>query len=647
MPTEKEEVILEFKVDQGDLLKQSTAAKRAILETKDAQKELNKEFAKGEVSIEDYVKETVQLEQKLKSEQTSYNNLTKAISTNSNSLDAQRQKLSALTKERNAVDRSTVDGVKKFNDLTKSIKALNTEIGKHEKAGGDFRRDVGKYKQGIVDASKEIKIAGTSINDLGLKFAAFANPVTATVGILGALGTAYASSTRGAKDLEFAQNQLSAASLILNNSFAQLVSSSGEDGEGFFAKLTNRILSDISPALAAMANTVAKTKEQLEDLGREEIDIRAGISSRLEENAELQTLIADQAQSTVDKLNATAAIEANLKNNRAEIVDILTKEKHELETLLSLDKDNEQLLTQIALKNAEINKTIASTTKLVEKNKRVQDDLNRALAEEVRLRNLVANQGGRSDESVSGIANLSGAGISDQANLEINSRKVLNDALFKLDEENAIKEARLKDDLNKAKLQSDRETLEASADLFVQVAQFTQQGSKLQRAAALTQIGIDTAQSISALTKSSNQNALNGLTFGTSGTVQFITGLAKIFANIALARKYLSGFAEGGYTGDGGKYQPAGVVHRGEVVFNQDDVRQLGGPSRVNQMRPTFPRSGGYYDGGIVTARATQETNQAVATANSIKNMPAPIVSAVEMTKVQGRVKVKEKLSRR
>lgn len=32
----------------------------------------------------------------------------------------------------------------------------------------------------------------------------------------------------------------------------------------------------------------------------------------------------------------------------------------------------------------------------------------------------------------------------------------------------------------------------------------------------------------------------------------------------------------GGYTGDGGKYEPAGIVHKGEYVFNQDDVNRIG-----------------------------------------------------------------------
>ncbi|MGI4818629.1 MAG: hypothetical protein ACRYFE_08915 [Janthinobacterium lividum] len=40
--------------------------------------------------------------------------------------------------------------------------------------------------------------------------------------------------------------------------------------------------------------------------------------------------------------------------------------------------------------------------------------------------------------------------------------------------------------------------------------------------------------------------------------------------------KGLFGFSEGGYTGQGGKYEPAGVVHRGEYVFSQEAVQRIG-----------------------------------------------------------------------
>ncbi|SFM00669.1 phage tail tape measure protein, lambda family [Bradyrhizobium sp. NFR13] len=54
-------------------------------------------------------------------------------------------------------------------------------------------------------------------------------------------------------------------------------------------------------------------------------------------------------------------------------------------------------------------------------------------------------------------------------------------------------------------------------------------------------------------------------------------------------------YADGGYTGPGGKYTPKGVVHAGEVVFSQRDVARAGGVSAVEGMRLR-----GYADGGAV-----------------------------------------------
>lgn len=59
------------------------------------------------------------------------------------------------------------------------------------------------------------------------------------------------------------------------------------------------------------------------------------------------------------------------------------------------------------------------------------------------------------------------------------------------------------------------------------------------------------------------------------------------------------GFADGGYTGAGGKYQPAGVVHKGEYVFDAESVRRAGGPAAMDAMRRGLK---GYADGGAVGA---------------------------------------------
>lgn len=45
------------------------------------------------------------------------------------------------------------------------------------------------------------------------------------------------------------------------------------------------------------------------------------------------------------------------------------------------------------------------------------------------------------------------------------------------------------------------------------------------------------------------------------------------------------GFSAGGYTGPGGKYDVAGLVHKGEVVWSQDDIKRAGGVGTVEAMR--------------------------------------------------------------
>ncbi|MGV1953801.1 tape measure protein [Agrobacterium vitis] len=83
-------------------------------------------------------------------------------------------------------------------------------------------------------------------------------------------------------------------------------------------------------------------------------------------------------------------------------------------------------------------------------------------------------------------------------------------------------------------------------------------------------------------------SAFDGLFGGSSATSSggWLTGFAKAI-----------GFADGGYTGAGGKYEPAGVVHKGEYVFDADAVRKAGGPAGLDAMRK---RLKGYSSGGYV-----------------------------------------------
>ncbi|RBP86336.1 hypothetical protein DFO80_12019 [Rhodobacter sp. 140A] len=67
--------------------------------------------------------------------------------------------------------------------------------------------------------------------------------------------------------------------------------------------------------------------------------------------------------------------------------------------------------------------------------------------------------------------------------------------------------------------------------------------------------------------------------------------------DLAVGLGGLLGFANGGYTGDGGKFQPAGIVHKGEYVLSKAAVQRLG----VDALDTLHTRAlRGYSGGGLV-----------------------------------------------
>ncbi len=68
----------------------------------------------------------------------------------------------------------------------------------------------------------------------------------------------------------------------------------------------------------------------------------------------------------------------------------------------------------------------------------------------------------------------------------------------------------------------------------------------------------------------------------------------------------LLGFSEGGYTGDGGKFQPKGVVHGGEYVFSKEATKKIGVSSLAALHKTAKGFSAGGYVGGHVPTLPAQ-----------------------------------------
>lgn len=129
-------------------------------------------------------------------------------------------------------------------------------------------------------------------------------------------------------------------------------------------------------------------------------------------------------------------------------------------------------------------------------------------------------------------------------------------------------------------------SLSAGEDAFVRLAQT----GKLSFSSLIDSMIADLARYAFKQQAVGLLGAFMGGGVGAAGSAAVTTGTQSITGS--MFNSMLGGYASGGYTGDGGKHEPAGVVHRGEYVINADSTRRLG--------RGYLDSLNGYADGGYV-----------------------------------------------
>ncbi|AOA58235.1 tape measure protein [Acinetobacter larvae] len=153
-----------------------------------------------------------------------------------------------------------------------------------------------------------------------------------------------------------------------------------------------------------------------------------------------------------------------------------------------------------------------------------------------------------------------------------------------------VEKAYQKDSLN-LQLTQAQETLGTWAGLF---GDMMGEQSTAYKAMFALEKGFAVAKAMMAIPESYSKayNAVVGIPY-VGPYMAPVMGAAAAAAQVAQAasikKTNLSGFSSGGFTGYGGKYDPAGIVHRGEVVWSQDDIKRWGGVSNVESMRTSNP----------------------------------------------------------
>lgn len=147
---------------------------------------------------------------------------------------------------------------------------------------------------------------------------------------------------------------------------------------------------------------------------------------------------------------------------------------------------------------------------------------------------------------------------------------------------------------------------------------------------------------------------------GTMSLRDALAALAKDLAQLAAKRFFLSifgslfggfggllggfGFAEGGYTGDGSKYEPAGVVHKGEYVMSKEATNRIG-VGNLEALHVSAKR--GYANGGLVTGGATPRLASAAGSKQSEASQPVNINAPITVNGSAGTPEQNSDLARR
>ncbi len=238
----------------------------------------------------------------------------------------------------------------------------------------------------------------------------------------------------------------------------------------------------------------------------------------------------------------------------------------------------------------------------------------------------------------------------DKANKTLEIDKLTTDqklALLKK-QQDAKKKA---DDEDKARLQKQADLLKSYAlsTSGILAQQLLAEGDLVKnftKGVALSILDILEKQAIAQATILALGSPESIATAGVAGAIKagIIIGLIKAAfgaGKAAISNMSTKGsFAEGGYTGDGGMYEPAGIVHKGEYVVPQHLMRTFA--PMIGQIEQA--RTGGYANGGFVSESISREATASATLIGAMQSQPI-VVSVQEITDVQNRLRAIESIS--
>lgn len=611
----------------------------------------------------------------------------------------------ALREERNKLNTQTDEGRKKIADLNAAIDKNNATIKANSSALEKQRQNIGNYA-GAIDrlvpglgqiAAGLENMAGGFLSSAKAALAFIATPIGAVLaGIVAALSLLKAAISTNNEVLDKFENVTSAIGTILE----VLLNRVGKLGEALLLAFSgdfSAALDKTSEAFTGIADEIGRAVEEgqkLLDLSRDledaQRDLRVeqakqeNVIKALVVSAKNRNLSFDEQEARIRRalqleealvktredlarreLVIYARTIANEKNLRQtseetfeqfvdrlrhtqtlgdEFVDGLVEKIEALESArgssLAFQEKLENSLAAIQEKRAaaaekeavEREKILAAqdeerraaTKRQEEIQKAVNDNLLLALDAQNKAEN--AAQDALDEESNRLIA---------ESTLKIKFNKDTNDAIAKANKQFREEQADAEEKQQEIFEQQQRFKLQVVSNTLSSISSIVDRDSAAYKVIASLNALINTyLAATAALASGSKINPVFGIVSAAAATAAGLAAVAKING---------IQFAEGGYTGQGDRLEPAGIVHKGEYVVPKWQVEN---PQYSHHLAALESgRSRGYADGGLVSAGIVASSGANIDLMAAIKALPAPVIGIKEFTTVQKRVQVKEQVS--
>lgn len=578
--------------------------------------------------------------------------LTKEINKQEVSIAKLREENKRLTKERNEVDISSKEGQARLKALNDQLDDNNKKIKENVDAFTKQKIGIGDYK-GALD--KLVPGLGATAEGIGgMTKASLAFIATPMGAVVAALGVALVALTSYFKSTGEGQDKLTEIMKVGGVVMEKVMVVVEAVGKAIFAyvefvaSIYKRVIDAIVPSLgAAIDDAISAGKEiaALDDaIDEKETNL---VLKRAQTNNQVQKLRAEalaqegaQREETIKKAiqleQELANEEVALNKMKLELWEKEHKAKIENKTLTDEEKRTQQELNAAVIDSD--TERYTNTLKFEKELERIRDENHKN--ELKRMEEMDAARRASSENFTTTIYQETEihqqevekrdllAGTSAQQMVS-NAAKVLAAQIASRKKE---QEAAEKDQKTQTKI---TELEQKNRIMAISTGLGQAQGLFAEDTAAHKIIGISRATIDTYVAANAAFAAAGGWPLGViAAAVTVATGLA----NVAK----IMGFAEGGFTGEGGKYEPAGIVHRGEYVVPRHIVKNPAYAGYISGLEAARVR--GYADGGLVTNTATQDANNMAQMSEMFKNLNF-WVSWKEGQEMGNNVHFKEKLS--